>query len=265
MKKNMYVVLFLAALLMTSCINTKGIVYLEDMKEDISYPMNQQPEMRIQRDDRISIVVNSRNPELTVPFNISTVGNFQVTSNGDVAVTGNNQKQEKGYTVDLNGYIEFPILGKLKVVDLTCKQVGTLIKSRLVEENLISDPLVFVDILNIKITVMREVKSPQVLRIDDSRITLLEAVTRTGGVTSNALLDRVAVIREEGNERKMYMHDVRSSDIFYSPCFYLQQNDIVYVHPKYAEASTKERRTLGFYSFGLSILSLLTTIAVLLK
>ena len=127
MKKNMYVVLFLAALLMTSCINTKRIVYLEDMKEDISYPMNQQPEMRIQRDDRISIVVNSRNPELTVPFNISTVGNFQVTSNGDVAVTGNNQKQEKGYTVDLNGYIEFPILGKLKVVDLTCKQVGTLI------------------------------------------------------------------------------------------------------------------------------------------
>lgn len=220
MKKNMYVVLFLAALLMTSCINTKRIVYLEDMKEDISYPMNQQPEMRIQRDDRISIVVNSRNPELTVPFNISTVGNFQVTSNGDVAVTGNNQKQEKGYTVDLNGYIEFPILGKLKVVDLTCKQVGTLIKSRLVEENLISDPLVFVDILNIKITVMGEVKSPQVLRIDDSRITLLEAVTRTGGVTSNALLDRVAVIREEGNERKMYMHDVRSSDIFYSPCFY---------------------------------------------
>ena len=96
MKKNMYVVLFLAALLMTSCINTKRIVYLEDMKEDISYPMNQQPEMRIQRDDRISIVVNSRNPELTVPFNISTVGNFQVTSNGDVAVTGNNQKQEKG-------------------------------------------------------------------------------------------------------------------------------------------------------------------------
>ena len=81
------------------------------MKEDISYPMNQQPEMRIQRDARISIVVNSRNPELTVPFNISTVGNFQVTANGDVAVTGNNQKQEKGYTVDLNGYIEIPIQG----------------------------------------------------------------------------------------------------------------------------------------------------------
>ena len=66
--KNMYVVLVLAMLLTTSCINTKRIVYLEDMREDISYPMNAQPEMRIQRDDRLSIIVNSRNPELTVPL-----------------------------------------------------------------------------------------------------------------------------------------------------------------------------------------------------
>ena len=122
--KNMYVVLVLAMLLTTSCINTKRIVYLEDMREDISYPMNAQPEMRIQRDDRLSIIVNSRNPELTVPFNISTGGDFQVTSNGDVSTTAGSQKQEKGYMVDLNGYIEFPILGKLKVVDLTRKQVA---------------------------------------------------------------------------------------------------------------------------------------------
>ena len=261
----LYVVLVLAMLLTTSCINTKRIVYLEDMREDISYPMNAQPEMRIQRDDRLSIIVNSRNPELTVPFNISTGGDFQVTSNGDVSTTAGSQKQEKGYMVDLNGYIEFPILGKLKVVDLTRKQVADLIKNRLISENLINDPLIFVDILNIKITVMGEVKSPQVLQVEDSRITLLEAITRTGGVTTNALLDRVAVIREEGNERKMYMHDIRSSDIFYSPCYYLQQNDMVYIHPKFAEANTKERRTLGFYSFGVTLLSLITTLTVLLK
>ena len=71
MKRNVYVGVLLTALLMTSCINTKRIVYLEDMKESLSYPMNAQPEMKIQRDDRLSIVVSSRNPELTVPFNIS--------------------------------------------------------------------------------------------------------------------------------------------------------------------------------------------------
>ncbi|MCS2518401.1 polysaccharide biosynthesis/export family protein [Bacteroides thetaiotaomicron] len=179
MKRNVYVGVLLTALLMTSCINTKRIVYLEDMKESLSYPMNAQPEMKIQRDDRLSIVVSSRNPELTVPFNISTGGNFQVTSSGDVATGTDMQKCEKGYMVDLNGYIEFPVLGKLKVVDLSCKQVAELIKKRLIDENLINDPLVFIDILNIKITVMGEVESPQVLKIDDSRITLLEAITRT--------------------------------------------------------------------------------------
>ena len=94
--KNMYVVLVLAMLLTTSCINTKRIVYLEDMREDISYPMNAQPEMRIQRDDRLSIIVNSRNPELTVPFNISTGGDFQVTSNGDVPLPPVARSRKRG-------------------------------------------------------------------------------------------------------------------------------------------------------------------------
>ena len=97
MKRNVYVGVLLTALLMTSCINTKRIVYLEDMKESLSYPMNAQPEMKIQRDDRLSIVVSSRNLELTVPFNISTGGNFQVTSSGDVATGTDMQKCEKGY------------------------------------------------------------------------------------------------------------------------------------------------------------------------
>ena len=72
MKRNVYVGVLLTALLMTSCINTKRIVYLEDMKESLSYPMNAQPEMKIQRDDRLSIVVSSRNPDRR-----KLSGNFQ--------------------------------------------------------------------------------------------------------------------------------------------------------------------------------------------
>lgn len=265
MKKITCLGMLLVALMMTSCINTKKMVCLEDMKEDYSYPMNAQKEMRIQRDDRLGIVINSRNPELAAPFNVSSREAFQVTSEGEVSVAANRPKQEKGYVVDLNGFIEFPILGKLNVIDLTRQEIANLIKDRLLTENLISDPLVFVDILNLKITIMGEVGSPQVLNVPDSRITLLEAITESGGLTANATLDKVAVIREEGNERKMYMHDVRSTDIFYSPCYYLQQNDIVYVHPQYAKATVKEQRTLGFYSLAVGFLSLLTTVAILLK
>ena len=263
MKKNACAGLFFLVLILTSCVNTKKMVYLENMREDISYPMNAQVDMKIQRDDRLGIVVNSRTPELAAPFNISTGGGFQVTDEGEVAAT-NAPKQEKGYRVDLNGYIELPILGKMKVVDLTRKEVGDMIRERLISENLISDPLVFVDILNFKITVMGAVGSPTVLQVEDSRITLLEAINRAGGLSANATMDRVAVIREENNERNMYLHDVRSVDVFYSPCYYLRQNDIVYVQPKFAEATVKERRTLGFYTLLLSIISSTISLGILL-
>lgn len=265
MKRITFAGMLLVVLVSTSCINTKKMVCLEDMKEDYSYPMNAQVDMTVQRDDRLSIIVNSRNPELAAPFNISTGEAFLVTDKGEVTSPATASKQEKGYNVDLNGYIEFPILGKLKVVDMTRKQVADLIKERLINESLINDPLVFVDILNFKVTVMGAVSGPRVLRVDDSRITLLEAITRSGGLSSNATMDKVAVIREEGNERKMYMHDVRSTDIFYSPCYYLRQNDIVYVQPKFAEATVKEQRTLGFFSLILSIITSAISLGILLK
>lgn len=264
MKKITYVGMILAVLVLTSCINTKKMVYLKDMQEDYSYPMNAQVDMKIQRSDRLSIVVTSRNPELAAPFNVSTGGAVQVTEEGEIA-TDNVARQDKGYGVDLNGYVELPILGKIKVVDMTRREVADLIKERLISENLISDPLVFVDILNFKVTVMGAVGGPTVLRIDDSRITLIEAINRAGGLSPNATMDKVAVIREENNERKMYMHDVGSTDIFYSPCYYLRQNDIVYVQPKFAEATTKEQRTLGFWSLLLSIVTSVTTLGILLK
>lgn len=265
MKKFTYVGMFLVVLMLSSCINTKKMVCLEDMKEDYSYPMNAQVDMVVQRDDRLSIIVNSRTPELAAPFNISTGEAFQVTEKGEVTAAANGARQEKGYNVDLNGYIEFPILGKLKVLDMTRKQVADLIKDRLISENLISDPLVLVDILNFKVTVMGAVIEPQVLKVADGRITLLEAITRARGLSSNATMDKVAVIREEGNERKMYMHDVRSTDIFYSPCYYLRQNDIVYVQPKFAEATVKEQRTLGFYSLILGVITSAISLGILLK
>lgn len=265
MKKMTFVGVFLMLFVLSSCINTKKMVCLENMREDYSYQMNVQADMTVQRDDRLSIVVNSRNPELAAPFNISTGETYRVTDTGEVTSPARTVGEEKGYTVDLNGCIEFPILGKLKVADLTRKQVANLIKERLTSENLISDPLVFVDILNFKVTVMGAVVNPGVLEVKDSRITLLEAITRAKGLSPNATMDKVAVIREEGDERRMYMHDVRSTDIFYSPCYYLRQNDIVYVQPKFAEATVKEERTLGFFSLILGVITSAISLGILLK
>lgn len=177
MKRGVYVGVLLTMLLMTSHINMKRIVCLEDTRESLSYPTNAQPEMKVQRDDRFSIVISSRNLELAVLFNIPTGGDFRVASGRDVTTGTGMQKCEKGYMMDLNGYVELPVLGKLKMVDLPCRQVAELVKKRLIGENLTSGPLIFIGILNIKITAMGEVESPQVLEIDDSRTTLLEVAT----------------------------------------------------------------------------------------
>lgn len=96
------------------------------------------------------------------------------------------------------------------------------------------------------------------------RITLLEAIAQAGDLTAKARIDRVAVIRESGNERQIYMHDLRKKEIFDSPCFYLQQNDIVYVEPKYRKKD-KEDRGFQIATVGLSTVTAITSLLYLFK
>ena len=95
--------------------------------------------------------------------------------------------------------------------------------------------------------------------VDGDRVTLLEAIAKAGDLTSRARVDRVAVIRENNGSREMYMHDLRSKDIFESPCFYLQQNDIVYVEPKYKKKDTEDR-TIQYASLILSLVTATCTV-----
>lgn len=264
MKKYLCMAMLLAALSLTSCFSTK-MVCLEDMKQDKTYPITGQQEMKIQRDDRLGILVNSRNPELTVPFNVFGEA-FQVDEAGKVSAASSGRiKTEKGYEVDLNGYIDFPLLGKISVLGLSRKEAAAEIRKLLISEGLISEPLVYVDILNIRVSAMGEVNRPGVLEIEDNRVTLLEAIAKAGGLTSNAAMDKVAVIREEGDVRRLYMHDVRSPEVFSSPCYYLQQNDVIYVHPRYVNSTVREDRTLKFLSFGTGLISLILSLAILYK
>ena len=114
-------------------------------------------------------------------------------------------------------------------------QVTELIKKRLIEEELIKDPIVTVQFLNFKVSVIGEVGRPGTFDISGDRITLLEALSMAGDLTIYGRRDRVAVIREKDGKRSILYHDLRSSDIFQSPCYYLQQNDIVYVEPNNAK------------------------------
>lgn len=249
----------IAIIALSSCNSKKNIVYLQDMAMGQFYPIGEKHDPIVHRDDRLSIVVSSKNPELAIPFNIQQ-GAYNVSDNGQVTTSSSNATQEKGYRVDVDGNIDFPMLGLLHVEGLTISQVTELIKNRIIEGDYIKNPLVMVEIMNFRYTVLGAVASNGVKTALGDRVTLLEAIANAGDLTANAAIDRVAVIREMGENRQVFMHDLRSKDIFDSPCFYLQQNDIVYVEPKYKKKDTEDK----VMQYGTLLLSLTSTISTMM-
>ena len=245
------------AVFFTACTSTKKIIYLQDVVPLKQQEIEQKYEVIIHGDDLLAIMVNSRDPELALPFNMPMVS-YQLGSN-----TGG-QQRVLGYLVDTNGNIDFPIFGEIHVEGLTRMQLTELIKNKLIEGDLIKDPIVTVQFLNFKISVMGEVGRPGSFTISGDRITLLEALSMAGDLTIYGRRDRVGVIRENNGKRTILFHDLRSADIFNSPCYYLQQNDIVYVEPnkaKSGQSSINQNNSIGVW---VSVISLLTTIAVLI-
>ena len=140
-------------------------------------------------------------------------------------------------------------------------QLCALRRQQLIDEDLIKDPVVTVQFLNYKVSVMGEVARPGSFTIEGDRITLLEALSMAGDLTIYGRRDRVAVIREKDGQRTVLFHDLRSSDIFSSPCYYLQQNDIVYVEPNRTKAQLSGINQNNSMSVWLSAFSVLASIA----
>ena len=249
--------LMCVVVLCTSCASSKKVVYLQDVVPLKQQTIEQKYEVYIHNDDLLAIMVNSKNPELALPFNMPMVS-YQLGSENAP------QQRVLGYLVDTNGDIDFPILGKLHVEGLTRLQLTDLIKQRLIDEDLIKDPIVTVQFLNYKVSVMGEVNRPGSFSISGDRITLLEALSMAGDLTIYGRRDRVAVIREKDGKRTILMHDLRSSDIFNSPCYYLQQNDIVYVEPNKSKAGQSEINQNKSVGVWLSAASILVSIASLI-
>ena len=253
---NYYVLFFiLTALFVVGCASPEKVLYLQDVDSFKQHEIEDVYEVRLHKDDLLAIMVNSRDPELALPFNMPLV-TYQLGTNLGSA----GQQRVLGYLVDSEGYIDFPILGKLKVDGLTRLQLTELIKHKLIEEDLIKDPIVTVQLLNYKISVMGEVARPGSFTITSDRVTLLEALSMAGDLTIYGRRDRVAVIRETEGKRTVLYHDLRSVDLFSSPCYYLQQNDIVYVEPNRAKIGQSEINQNNSVGVWLSAISVLTSV-----
>ena len=244
-------------ILFSACNSTKEVVYLQDVVPLKQQDIERKYEVFIHEDDLLSIMVNSKDPELALPFNMPLV-TYQIGSESP------GQQRVLGYLVDTNGDIDFPILGKIHVAGLSRLELRDLIKEKLISGDYIKDPVVTVQFLNYKVSVMGEVARPGSFTITGDRITLLEALSMAGDLTIYGRRDRVAVIREENGKRAILFHDLRSSEIFTSPCYYLQQNDIVYVEPNKAKAGQRDINQNNSVSVWLSAVSVLAAVASLL-
>lgn len=257
MRKTLLFTFLALTLLVSSCSSPKNWLYLQDMVPGEEYPVDIKYEATIMRDDRLKITVSGKSPELAIPFNIHG-GSFSVGADGSISsYRGASPEQEEGYRVDVDGYIDFPILGKLLVEGLTVTQAIELIKTKIEEGNYMKDPLVSIEFLNFKYTVLGAIGNTGTYSVQGDRITLFEAIANAGGLTKSAKVDKIAVIREVGDSREMYVADLRTKDIFNSPCYYLQQNDIVYVEPKYLKQDAEDRG----WRIGTTVLSVVTAVA----
>ena len=246
---------------LAGCASQKQISYLQNVPDDYRQKITQDYDLKIHPDDLLSIMVNSKDPELAQMFNLPMVS-YQI-ANSNTGYAGG-QNRVLGYLVDKEGYIDFPQLGVIKVQGMTRTELTKYIKKQLIEKGLMKDPIVTIQFLNFKVSVLGEVNRPGTLKITSDRITLLDALSLAGDLTVYGQRENVKVIREENGERVVASLDLRNKDLLSSPYYYLQQNDVVYVEPNKVKAGQREinqNRTIGTFA---SILSVMVSLAVLI-
>jgi polysaccharide export outer membrane protein len=243
--------LFALLLLFASC-SKRNLAYFSDLDGQGVYTetIGNVSEPKIKQDDLLSITVNSLNPEANVLFNSGAV-----PSEGSQDISLANQ----GYLVNQEGYIDFPVLGKVKLGGLTKEEA----RNKLVEElqQYLKDPIVNIRYLNYRITVIGEVNRPSSFTIPSEKINILTAIGMAGDLTVFGKRENILLIREEAGVRTMTRVNLNSKEILDSPYFYLQQNDVVYVEPVKARAAQASltRSNISIILSAASVLAIILT------
>ena len=244
-------------LAVVSCKSPKDVVYLQDVVPLKQQDIEQQFEVYIHEDDLLAILVNSKDPELAAPFNAASSYN-SLSNNSYTSTTSALQI----LTVDKEGNIQLPIIGEVKCDGLTRNELAKKIEEEIRHKQMVNDPIVVVQFADVKFSVLGEVAHPGQFAITKDRISLFDALAMAGDLTIYGQRDNVALIREENGQRTIHYFDLKDPDIFTSPYFYLQQDDVVYVTPnKYKAQSGEINQNRSFY---LSIVSTVVSVATLI-
>jgi polysaccharide biosynthesis/export protein len=249
-------ILLLLIPLCFSCKTRKDLLYLQDIKDqEVQNLPGPSPEYRIRPDDNLYVNIQTLNAAVNQLFNP-----LQGTSgSGGIQQTFGNPASQfiSGYTVDPTGAITLPVIGAVMVAGKTAIQVQAFIQEK--ASIYLKDASVQVKVLSFKVTILGELRSPGVYYNYSSSMTVLEAIGMAGGVTDNAQLSQLLVVRRTPTGSKSYRLDLSEKKLLASEAYYLQPNDVIYVN---ADKLKNIRLTTPTYTF---VLSAITTLMVLLQ
>lgn len=220
-------------LVLGSCGSTKNIPYFQNSQFIDETQSSFLYDARILPKDQLTITVSTTNPDAAVPFNLTIPTPYNTNTRSTYS-----QAMLQSYLVDNAGYIQFPIVGALKVGGLTKSEAEQLIQTKIKHYmNEEETPIVTVRMSSYSISVLGEVARPGTFMVSREKISILEALAQAGDLTIYGVRDRVQLIREDANGKKeFHMLNLNDANIINSPYYYLQQNDVVYVEPNKVKA-----------------------------
>jgi len=230
----------------TSCHSIQDVVYVQG-SEYSTLVNNNDYISKIKPGDKLSIIVNSKVPEVTQVFNMELLEQTLIA--GGVVSTGSGYYgSPQTFEVNADGYINYPIFGLIKVDEKNRYQLQEEIKQLIVDNNYVKDPTVVINHTNRKYSVLGEVTSPGSFTDNMDRITVFDALSRAGDMTIMGDRHHVKLVRENHGKITSTNLDLTDKDIISSPYFYLEPNDILYVEPIHSQANNRIVSTLhNFY------------------
>ena len=255
-----FLVLVAVLLTLSSCKTREKILYFQDIENGSVIPTQAIQPLTFQPGDKLTVIVtSSATPQLAVQFNLP-----MVTIQAGTTSTSIGSQQMAVYTIDENGCIDIPTLGRTKISGLTRSETAAKIQS-ILRDGKLRDAVVTVNSYDQYITILGEVKTPGKQTITKDRLTIIEALGAAGDLTIHGCRDNILVLRQEGNETKSYYVDLRSKDVMNSPVYNLRQNDVVYVQPNKVKMgqSTNNDNSLRTISTWISIASFLMSLGVI--
>lgn len=263
-----YLLLCLLASFSTSCSTPKNIDYFQDVQTGTIITPTNVNDIKIQPEDKLSIVVSTQDPALSSLFNLT---NNQMAPTG-IASYAQGGNEASYYTVSPSGEINFPVLGKLHIAGMTRSQLAAFIEFKLIQDELVQQPIVTVEFVNTGISVIGEVKSPGLYSFNKDHMTIVDAIAVAGDLTMNGKRENILVMRKNANgAQEGYRIDLTNmKDLASSPVYYLQQDDIIYVEPN--DKAKRETTSTGnapyspgFWTSIVSVAVSLATLAVTLS